>query len=257
MKKIFFIIPVLALVCCMALSAAAEEIQVPPSANPIIAAPAFAAPTLGAVQQPKPAQTTPLAVALTYYKLTGRVPDFDSWVKQQDSYKNANAFDQNSMVAPMVQRLKDAYGLILLSDPVVVETQVALSAYDKKNLGYSVESFKASTFFPSTYGGQSYAIVPINIADKQWLKVDDPETVAAIEKAATANDRLLTMIIYLTPKYADANSPASIDGENYWPMVTDIQKMMLYAPNSDTMLWQSIDVSASDKTSQKIMKLYQ
>jgi len=256
MKKILFL-PILAVTCFMALSATAEEIQVPPSASPIIAAPAFAAPTLGAVQQAKPAQTSPFTIALTYYKLTGRVPDFESWVKQEDAYKNANAFTQNSMVAPMVQKLKDAYGLILLSDPVIVETQVALSEYDKKNLGYSVESFKASTFFPATYGGQSYAIVPINIADKQWLKVDDPEAAAAIEKAAGANDRLLTMIIYLTPKYADANSPASIDGENYWPMVADIQKIMLYAPNSDTLLWQSTDVTATDKTREKIMKLYQ
>lgn len=256
MKKILFL-PILALTCFITLSAAAEEIQVPMSSNPIIAAPAAAPPpTLGVVQQPKPALTPPLTVALTYYKLTGRLPDFDSWVKQQDSYKNANAFDQGSMVAPKVQKLKDAYSLILLTDPLVMETQVALSEYDKKNQGYSIESFKPSTFFPAVYNGVSYAIVPVNIADKQWIKVDDPEIVAGIEKAA-GTERLLSMIIYLVPKYGDANSPASIDGENYWPMVAEIKKMMLYAPNSDTLLWQSSDVAVTDKTRQKIMNLYQ
>lgn len=258
MKKISFII--VAFLCSMAISASAQSLQIPPSASsgtPVIAPPpGFAAPTLGVVQQPKPALTTPETIALTYYKLTGRLPDFESWVKQQDSYKNANQFDQSGMIAPMVSKLRHDYDSVLLTDPLIVQTQVVISNYDKKNLGYAVPSFKPATFFPSTYAGESYAIVPVNITDKQWLKVDDPGTAAAIEKAAGA-DRLLTMIIYLTPNYGDASAPTPIDGENYWPMVADVKKMMLYANDGDTLLWSSTDVSASDKTKQKIMQLYQ
>ena len=246
MKKIFFL-PVLAFLweaCFLPLPVLAQELQAP-------------LPSLGVVEQTKPPLTSPLTVALVYYKLTARAPDFDSWVKQQDAYRNASSFDQPAVMANMVQKLKDAYNLLLLTDPLIVETQALLSPYDAKNQGFFIQNFKPSTFFPATYAGQSYAIVPQDIMDKQWLKVDDPEVVAAIEKAAAGNGRLLTLILFLIPRYADAKSPAFIDGENYWLMAADVKKMMLYQPGSNTMLWQSTAPGLSDKTRQNLLNLYQ
>ena len=83
------------------------------------------------------------------------------------------------------------------------------------------------------------------------------EVVAAIEKAAAGNGRLLTLILFLIPRYADAKSPAFIDGENYWLMAADVKKMMLYQPGSNTMLWQSTAPGLSDKTRQNLLNLYQ
>jgi len=246
MKKIIFL-QVLAFVwgiCFLATMAAAQDapISIPPLA----------------VQSAKPALTSPFTIALTYYKLAARAPDFESWVKQKDSYKNANRFDQPAMMSAMVQQMKDAYNNLLLTEPLIVQTQVTLSPYDAKNQGFFVESFKSSTFFPASYAGESYAIVPEDITDKQWLKVDDPDVAAATEKAAAGNNHLLTMVIYLTPRYADTKSPAVIDGENYWPIAADVKQMMLYpAADSNTVLWQSTDANKLDKLHQSILNLYQ
>ena len=109
MKKIFFL-PVLAFLweaCFLPLPVLAQELQAP-------------LPSLGVVEQTKPPLTSPLTVALVYYKLTARAPDFDSWVKQQDAYRNASSFDQPAVMANMVQKLKDAYNLLLLTDPLIV-----------------------------------------------------------------------------------------------------------------------------------------
>jgi len=249
MKRIIFL-PVLVLVCCISFLApkrvAAQDVP--------DAAAAAEAETGGGG---KPVLTSPFTIAMAYYKLTARAPDFEAWVKQKDAYKNANAFDQPGMIEPMVQKMKEAYNLLQLTDPLLVETQVTLSAYDAKNQGFFVESFKPSTFFPATYAGQSYAIVPQDIMDKQFLKVDDAETAAAVEKAAAGNGRGLTMILQLIPRYADAKSPAVIDDESYWPIAADVKEMMLYPPNSDTMLWHSSDGSTLDKNHQNILNLYQ
>ena len=94
--------------------------------------------------------------------------------------------------------------------------------------------------------------------DKQWLKVEDPAVAASIEEAAhSGGDRLLTMILMLTPRYADAASPANIDGENYWPIAVDVKRMMLYPLNGDTLLWQTFDANAHDEKHQNILNLYQ
>lgn len=246
MKKIFFLpLVIFAWGICLPVTAAVAQDNTWGSI-----------PTLNNVQQPKPVLTSPLTVALTYYKLTARAPDFQSWVKQQDSYKNANAFDQPAIMDNTVQKMKDTYNAILLTEPLIVETQVQLSLYDAHNQGFFVENFKESTFFPASYAGQSYAIVPQDIVDKKWLKVDDPGTAAAIAKAAAANNQMLTMVLSLTPRYADT-SAAVIGGENYWPIAVDVKNMMLYQPGSDILLWQSNGPAGVDKTRQYLLNLYQ
>lgn len=208
----------------------------------------------------KPAATSPYTIALAFYKLSRQAPDFDSWVKQKDSYKNANHFDQPGMLTDMEQKMKDDYNALALTEPLVVETQVTLAPYDAKNQGFFVESFKSSTFFPSQYAGQSYAIVPQDITDKQWLKVDDTDTAKAIETAASSNNHVLSMVLMLVPKYADPSAAATIDDESYWPIVAEVKKMMLYPPDNspdrDNMLWQS-GTAANDKDYQRIINLRQ
>jgi len=208
----------------------------------------------------RPAATTPYTIALAFYKLSQQAPDLEAWVKQKDSYKNANPFDQPGMITDMVQKMKDDYNALALTEPLVVETQVTLSPYDATNLGFFIESFKGSTFFPSQYAGQSYAIVPQDIADKQWLKVDDPDTAKAISAAANSNNHVLSMVLMLIPKYADASAAATIDGETYWPIVAEVKKLMLYPPDNspdrDNMLWQS-SADATDKNYQSIINLRQ
>jgi hypothetical protein len=245
MKKIIFL-PVLIFICCACLTAVAQEAQNTRNTSPLAEA-----------QDVKPATTPPETVAMVFYKLSRRAPNFESWVRQMDSYKNASPFDQPAIMTDMVQKMKDAYNLLMTSEPLIVETQVTLAPYDAKNQGFFVESFKPSTFFPARFDGQSYAIVPQGIMDKQWLKVDDPMIAATVEASAGKSNHVLTMVLLLTPKFADSGSAATIDGESYWPIAADIKRMMLYPLNGESPLWQSYDNDSRDKNHQSILNLYQ
>jgi hypothetical protein len=250
MKKIIFLAVLIGVWCAGFLPAGTA------SAQDALSPDAVAAATAEGVQSTRPPATSPATIAMIFYKLTARAPDFESWVKQKDFYKNASPFEQPNIMTEQVQKMKDSYNLIMLTEPIVVETQVKLAPYDETNQGFFVESFKSSTFFPVTYAGESYAIVPQGITDKQWLKMDDP-TIAKSIDAAAGNDRLLTMVLRLTPRFADAKSPAAIDGENYWPIAADIKSMMIYPLNKDTLLWQSDNADTKDKNHQGILNLYQ
>jgi hypothetical protein len=240
-KSLFISVTTLVLGACLPVAAVAQQWE------PV--------PVLKEAATQKPPLASPLTIALAYYKLTARAPNFESWVRQQDAYKNANSFDKPVVEANMVQKLKDAYNALLLTEPLPMEIQAQLSAYDMRNKGFFIENFKASTFFPSSYAGESYAVVPQNITDKKWLGVEDLRVAATIEKAAAANNRLLTMVMFLVPRYADASSPAVIDGVNYWPIAADVKKMMLFQPGDDSPLWLD-GPEAINKTHQSILNLY-
>ena len=207
----------------------------------------------------KPTVSTPGTIALAFYKLTRQAPDFESWAQQTQAYKDASPFEQQAVQEAQVEKMKEAYNLLMLTEPLVIETQVKLSPYYPANKGFFVDSFKETTFFPVHYNGRSYAVVPLGIMDKQWLKVDDLAVAKSIEESARS-DRRLTMVLLLTPRYADASAATTIDGETYWPIAVDVKKMMLYPLNSDTLLWQSYDTDAKDEKDEKhqnILNLYQ
>jgi hypothetical protein len=255
LKKTIFAL-VLAIACCLAALPAAAQDMATPDLTAATADSATSPASALAGGQDKPAPTTPETVALLFYKLTRQAPDLEAWVKEKDSYKNASAFDQPGMMKDMVDHYKEKYNLLVTSDPIIVETPVTLAPYDSKNGGFFVESFKSSTFYPVRFNGQAYAIVPQGILDKQWLKMDDTTVANTIEASAISSNHVLTMFLYLTPKFADNLSPAMIDDEKFWPISVEVRKMALYALNSDTLLWHS-DTETRDKTYDGIVGLHQ
>lgn len=215
-------------------------------------------PNLAPAQSQKPALSSPATIAMTFSKITRDPPPLTAWAIQTDAYKNATPIEQPSVLDRETQKLKTAFNLLNPSDPLVVETDVQLSSYSAATHGFFIQNFKTSTFFPSSYAGKYYALVPQDIADKQWLEVNDPATIDAITKAqADSKSGLLKMILFLAPQYGDATAAANIDGESYWPIVVEVKKMMLYPEDGDTVLWHTFDPNAYDKTHESILNLKQ
>jgi hypothetical protein len=211
-----------------------------------------------AAQSQKPAVTSPITIALAFSKLTRTKPDLTAWAMQSEAYKNAMPIEQPTVLDKEIQKLKSAFNLLNLSEPLIVETDVQLSPYSVASHGFFVQNFKTSTFFPAIYAGKYYALVPQGIAEKQWLEVNDAPTVDAINKAVAASKNgLLKMTLYLIPEYGDASTSVNIEGENYWPIVVDVKKMTLYPAEGDTALWHTFDPNAFDKTHQNILNLKQ
>jgi len=210
-------------------------------------------------QTQKPQPTTPGYIAMLFYKLSGKAPDFESWARRTEAYQAAAGYDRLSVQDRQAQLLKNIYDLLTFHEPLIVETPVKLSEYSALNKGFFVESFRTDTFFPFRYNDRSYAVVPSGIMDQQWIKAPDPAVVRAIQ-AASRNDRgkSLSMVLMLTPKYADSFTPATLEGRSYWLISAEAKKMMLYAPDSPVPLWKSDDGAAPDDTKrQELLRLRQ
>ncbi len=212
--------------------------------------------SLGPQLMNEPTVTDSETIAMIFGRLTGHAPDFSAWAQQTQAYKAASPFEQSTIEQNEVQQYQSAYAALSLTAPIIVKTQVQLSSYDPTNHGFFVTNFKNSTFFPAQYKDKFYAIVPQDIADKQWLQLSNPAMVDVIEKAVSSSkDGTLPMILYLTPNSADSR-PAMINGVSYWPIAVQVGKMMLFSNDNQTLLWHNYPTQ-DNKVRQSIMNLYQ
>ena len=201
--------------------------------------------------------SSPDYVALLFYKMTAQIPDFDTWARQSSVYKKASVFNRMMILEKEIKKMQEGYNRLSLQEPLVIEMPVRLSGYSHANQGFFIENFRTDTFFPVTYSNQSYAIVPEGIIDKQWLKVATENEARIIEMAAREDlGRLLMLTLFLSPEYADKKTPISLDGRDYWLILTNVKKMFLTSLKSDTLLWQSDSIKIKDEKSQKLLNLY-
>ena len=201
--------------------------------------------------------SSPEYVALLFYKMTAQIPDFDTWARQSPVYKEASIFNRMMVLEKKIKDMQEGYNHLSLHQPLIVEMPVRLSGYSHANGGFFIENFKTDTFFPITYRNQSYAIVPEGIMDKQWIKVGTENEAKIIEMAARKDiGRFLMLTLFLSPEYADKTTPISLNGRDYWLILTNVKKMFLTPLKSDTLLWQSDSVNFRDEKSQKLLDLY-
>jgi len=208
----------------------------------------FALPAAAQDFNTRPDVTDPSYVSMLFRKLSGTPPDFTALARNSDAYKNAPVQARPSVLEEQIRQLRSVYSLMSLQEPIVVETPVKLSAYSKASGGFFVENFESDTFFTVTDGGDSYALVPQGILDRQWMKAG--EDVAQKISAAEAP----VMVLWLSPRFADADRPAVIDGKTYWLIAVDIQKMALYPKNGKAALWAS---DFGDPNKQNLLRLRQ
>jgi hypothetical protein len=224
------------------------------------AAPSVTALPVYQEQQVRPSASDPSYVAMTFYRLSGQMPDFASWARMGEPYKHASDFDKPMVEEQEAKSLKDQYSLFSIQEPLVIETPVKISAYDPVNQGFFIDNFRKDTFFPIPYDNRSYAIVIPDLLDKQYLKVTDVALAKMIDDAAlAAKDRTLVMAMILTPTDADGTGAVTMDGKEYWAISADIKKMLLYGTgDSKAALWQTEDPPMlNDEKSRAVMKLKQ
>ncbi len=206
-----------------------------------------------------PKQTDPRYVAMVFSKLSGRAPDFEGWIRADEDYKDAPPTEKPGLHNKMLADMQSAFGLLTLQEPIILEMPVKLSAYSPESRGFFIDSFKPDTFLPVTYAGQSYAVVPQGLMDKQWLGITDTQVIRAISDAnAQAGDKGLTVLLMLAPKAVDASSPADIEGGKYWLVSAEISKVMLFGPDPNApALWQSADSAVDAQRRQELLNLRQ
>ncbi len=203
-------------------------------------------------------KTPDITVAMVYYKLSGRAPDYNTWAMQTETYKQAPDLQKSTVLDHEISSLRSVFSLTTLSEPIVVQQQVKLSEYSPKNGGFSIEDFKDDTFFGYSFGGMNYAVVVPDLANYQWQPVDiDPAGV--IDLAAQKTDRYLLATLYIRPTSADTRAALPLGDKNYWLISGELQRLTLSAPGrSKPLLERVIGGSTVDaKPNEELLKLYQ
>ena len=206
----------------------------------------------------KPAVTPPERVAMLFYLLTGKTPDFKFWAHETPEYKNAAPVEKMLVEKQQTERMKNNYTLLTREDQVIVEMPAMVSAYSEVGRGFFIENFKEDLFFPVIFTGENYALVPQAIMDHQWVPAEGRQKMRDIETAAAGGkDRRLPLILYLKPRSADGTSPATIEDTPFWLMSVEVKKMELYTPDGAQLLWSSDE--GKEKTNaqqQELLNLY-
>jgi len=235
MKKAGFLIAILSVFCILSWSSAAEMDSLDYSAR----------------DDEMPQLSTPQHIAMVFHKLVRRTPDFDNWARLTDEYKEAADGDKGAVREQQIQYMKGTFVLLTLQEPLVVGIQIRVSKYSASSHGFFIESFKEETFFPARYAKQAYAIIPGELMDRQWMSVTDEGAIKTIEAAVSkSTGGTLPLFVTVVPKFADGAAPAPLDGENFWLMSGEIQKMAVYDPDTSALLWQS-EMSTAEKKRRK------
>lgn len=203
--------------------------------------------------------TAPEIMAMVYYKLAGRTPDYTSFARQSAAYKAATPLEQENVLEQEADKIRQLYTLTTLAEPIIVSKEITLSPYSFKNKGFSIEGLGIDTYFPAAFAGQKYALVIPRLQDYQWIDADEKTArdMAALLNKSKGKPRLL---LHINPTYADANGTMQLDGGDYWIIAGEVKRLVLYADINGIPreIWSKTvtGTSGEDGGAEKILQLY-
>jgi hypothetical protein len=208
-------------------------------------------------QDPKPEVTSSGYIAMAFYKLSGGTPDFKAWAESSKAYNEASPFDKDLIRERQMTEIENIFSLFTLDEPIVLLLPAKLSEYSITNKGFFIENIKEDTFFPVSYVGNDFAVIPQNIMDHQWVRADDKQAKIIDQAARNIGNRTLHMYFHLTPIFADKAAPLNIEGINRWLLLGEVQKMTLVIPTFDKVIWTSQNANFEEKKDNELLDLYQ
>lgn len=223
-----------------------------PAGNPLVGG----LPPVAPEDMSPPAPTSAGYVALLYYRMTGQTPDYEAWAMASDAYAKANSFDKDLVRREKAAEAARAYHLVTFDDPIIVEHEAALSSYSRAKRGFFVENFRPDTFYSFDFIGRHYAVVPLDLMDFQWLSVDSEKTQQKIEDQVKMSGGRVRMYMYLTPTFADKQTPLKLDNKEYWLLSGRVQKLQIYDPRGKRLLWEGYGKSHVEQHQQEVLDLY-
>lgn len=233
----------------------------PASAQPAAADPddeVSAAPPVG--QQGFPAFASHVEVATIYHKLTGQLPDFDTWARlspqcQAEKTQTGRIDCQENKRA----ELKDKFQLQTVTESIPVPFVPAIfSAYSRENNGYVIKNFTDETYLPFSYAGRNYAIIPQGLMDRQFLPITGPAQ-KDVETALRGAQRKAVVLLYIQPTFASKDAPAvELDGKQYTLISGKVTNIGVYKCRKNqpcTLLWEEGTTGDREAERENLMNL--
>lgn len=232
---------------------------------PLLAAPAHAqeddAPKIGV--QGYPDISNSRDVAMIYYNLTGKYPDFRRWLLISPEYKKMTNAERLAAGKTIPDEMAGKFANMQPGTPVIVQFMAVLGAYDAEKGGYKVLNIDESVFFPYTHDGKHYAVIPQGLVDNKFLPVTDhPQE--EVEHVLKGNARKIRLIVYVKPQKAD-DKPMEMPGPDghpraYLPILGKVANVALYSCPKKTgckNLWEQGSAEYRSKQMNELLNLKQ
>lgn len=147
-------------------------------------------------------------VATIFHRLVGVRPNFKQWVRFIDDCKNLDDLARIECEETKPAEMDKEYALTTAEQPIVVQFLADMSQYSYENGGYVVKNFEDGVFFPYTFAGANYAVIPQGLMDYQFLSIID-EPARKVERTLSySKRRKMLMVIYVLPTYANKDEKA-------------------------------------------------
>jgi hypothetical protein len=207
----------------------------------------------------RPDLTSDFAVAMVYYRLTGKPPDFAAWARLSDAYRDAADYEKTAVLEKKTEEFQQNFSLLSTDDLVIVTFKAQLSEYNLKNEGYLIENFTPDMYFPFSYANENFAVVPRGAFDNQWLPVKDmPAKQIDDLRRAAADGKTVTITLSLMPRSADKGKPVTLDGKPFRLVAADLRAISFYDAAGALVFKESLEKPAAAATpeQQRLMNLY-
>lgn len=197
-------------------------------------------------------------IAMIYWQLARKTPNFDAMAKSTDEFKKAAPFERGQVLAAQSTFMKNIFDNINFSQPTVVRMLVHVSPYSEKNKGFVITDFEDQTYFKYSFAGENYAIVPRGLMDHQFL--GPIEDMSFVQKIAASNRAYhqFHLMVYLKPDFADPpNTLTEIDGMRYHIISGQVAHVSLYDVPETQQLWGDNSQEFNKAQQDQLMNLKQ
>lgn len=207
-----------------------------------------------------PTWSTDEDVAIIYYRLLGKAPDFESWARNSDDLKKADpsAFTQRDLINNLVARYRADFSNMVAGQNIVVRARIKLSDYSDLNQGFLVEDgFSDDAFFRYKFGGNSFAVVPQHISDFKWLAIP-PNLAKDISANLAAGGHMINVALFLQPTYSSPDDkPALLQDGSYYLISGTVSNLMMFDNGWTKVLWEKNTDKYNSDQQQELLNLKQ
>lgn len=192
-----------------------------------------------AAMKGRPRVTSSLQLAMIFYKLANKVPNFDLWAADSEEYADSAVFEHDFVLEKQKKTIRDTFASYSKSEPVILQSNVILSKYDNDAKQFTITNLRPSAYFPYTYARRNYAVVPLGFEHNRFVKVEG-QTAINIETQAAQTQRHLLMLLYMqpiVPKRA-ADFPITLGQKAYYLISGNVLNRALYDEDGRKFLWE-------------------
>lgn len=209
-----------------------------------------------------------------FHFLSGIKPDFESWVKKTDRYKDARTVEKQQILNDDTYRLQEGYHKYHPDEDLLhieAPAQVRFRDYNGRPL-YNDAGEQRTRHVIITIPGINSGAIPFEV-DKLWVAVVAKDydffinlylTEKEYQKFINDLDRKtvyhynfsVVVDIFLRPVDVDMRAPVLIDDQEMWLMLAEIGSFIIWQRNHKKIIWEASAPWFVSDTSRDLLDLY-